>query len=592
MRIRRIALLLPGILLVSGMIVTQFTSHSPVKNSVLEVEASCSVLLNAETFLAQEDDELQELSLIISLPDGTPIPGVCLTFMLDLGPGSQGEFLGRCTTDEEGVCVINVPRGVVIVYFGNTQIGGIPVNNANDVINAQLEDASVGGIAYYSNSSEPSTQIIVASDAGNNTIEIVHAVEDEDGNLVPLPPNTDIVEPPINIPPGQTRPDGSQSPDGGQPPVTEPPDGPVTVRLLPDYIATTESYDKIYCFYNMGEGQSKRIPGGSGAFMAGGGNYFDLGTIINNEAAPAELLDAGEDDLNFSLQCWGWQGDTLIQIGNLSASVEPVNWMGDALNTVSAEGTFTFSYTVEYELLEDQSHSGSAPPSGSARLSDQLVAPTNVTVDSNSLRWNFDGEHPIGGFRIYRNGALIGSTPPDARSWFGDGLLIAECGEGTQFTVTSFAGSLESAQSSAFVGEAPPCLVDVILSVSNVSITNINDCDGLGCGTAAEMYGYLVANGQTVSFGLPEFIGVVGGSVAIPTSSLTVSIGEGESLEYGLYLFDHDALTPDDTLCIFSQTLSLEEVRDAQVSGGQQFSGQAAGDEAECSFTVIISPNS
>lgn len=591
MRIR-FTFILMGVLSVAAIIIPQFMNHETLLiNGVVEVEASCSVLLNAETFIAQTEDELQELSLIISLPDGTPLPGVCLTFMRDLGPSDPGEFIGRCTTDEDGICTINIPRGPVVVFFGNTRIGGIPVNNANDVINAELEDASVGGITYYSNGNEPVAQNIVASDAGNGTIEMVHAVEDEEGNLRALPPGPDVIQPPPISPPGPT-PSDRESTGGDGSEELEPPTGPVTVHLLPGQIQTSESYDRVYCLYRIGDGAVRRIPGGAGSFLPGGGQFFDIGTLVNNEAAPARLLDADKDQFNFNLQCWGWRADILIQIGTLESSVPPDEWVGNTLNSVSAEGTFNFAYVVEYESLEQQSTSGSAPDDGSARLTDQLAAPTNVTADSNGLRWDFDGSHPIGGFRIYRNGALIGSTPSNSRSWTGDGLFVSECGESTEFTVASFAGSLESPQSSAFLGDAPPCLANMTLSVSNISVTNINDCDGVGCGTAAEMYGYLVANGQSVSFGIPEFIGIVDGTVTIPTSSLAVAIGEGQSLEYGLYLFDHDALTPDDSLCIFSQTLSLDEVRSAQASGGQQYSGQASGDEAECSITVIISPNS
>lgn len=589
MRIRT-PFILFGLFAFVAVIVTQFTHHRTIlDNSVVEVQASCTVVLDADTFLAQPDEDLQELTLVITMPDGTPLRGVCLTFMRDLGPGNAGEFLGRCTTDDEGICVINVPQGPVLVFFGNTRIGGLPVNNANDTINAELEDASVGGVAYYSNGSEPSTQNIVASDAGNGTIEMVHATEDEDGNLIPLPPNTDIVPPPENVPPGAVPPDANVTPGGSPLP---PPEGPVIVRLLPDQIVTTASFDKTYCYYEVGAGPSRRIPTGTGLFLPGGGSVFDISTLVNNEAAPQRLLNANEDNLEFNLQCWGWQGETLVQIGNLAASIESDQWVGETLNVSSTGGMFSFTFAVEYDALDQQSNSGRAPDANSSRLSNELTVPTNVTVDGHGLRWEFNGTHPIGGFRIYRNGLLIGSTPPDGRSWTGDGLFVAECGESTHFTVSTFAGSLESMQSSAFVGDAPACLANVILSVSQLSVTSINDCDGLGCGTAAEMYGYLVANGQSVSFGLPQFIGVVNGNVAIPTSSLTVSLGDGQSLEFGLYLFDHDALTPDDSLCVFSQTLTLDEVRGAQASGGQQFSGQASGDEAECSFTIIINPNS
>lgn len=611
-----------GILLavaVIGLSLVDFDEGNPISqlDGVPEVEASCTVVLNANPYIQDEDDNTQELILVITTPDGEPLVGVCLTFTKDMGASGTPEVVGTCTTDEDGVCSIVLPEGVINVHFGNTRVGGIPVTNAQDTVNA-LVDASVGGVSYYHEpGDEPAEEHIVANQNEDGSgIVMEHANEDEEGNLVPFPPGQELPPDAIDDWGDWDLPDIDLGP---APWLTDPvintqlPEGIVTVRFTPSILRTSGSYGRTYCYYSTTDSGYTRSPKGDGAFLPGGGGFFDLGAVLSGDGRPAMVLEAESEEFFITFECWGWSGDDLVRIGTAGDSQPRELWLGQPLQ-MSGSGI-----SIEYALLwigpelepknprieADVSEivDGVVPPdmegvpivADQTRFSDALAAPSNVVFEDDRLSWGYSGDSAeIGGFRIFRNDYLVGSVPPTARGWQGDGLEIAECGDTIEYKVTAFLGGQESVPSSAATIDGEPCEASVTVTFDVLSLSEMSDCDGEFCAPAAEAYGWIAVNDTLVRFGSAStFVGLennnsydmstLSGGNAIITD---VSANDTLNIEFGL--FDHDSATSDDLICAIQELLPSRDADGWLEQNGRPITRSATGAEGTCQLTVRI----
>lgn len=585
------------------------------------VEASCAAIPGASLYQQDEDDKVESFTIRLTLPDGTPLAGVCLTFTRDRGPGEAPEIVAQCTTDADGKCTVMIPGGVITVNFGNTKIGGVQVDSSQGQNTPGLNDASSGGLTYYFPADEPADEPVVATPGDGGTITVDHATTNEDGGLEPLPGSPTNEWP--DLPPdfdGGTSGGVDPFPFGDLLPL---PEGSVTVRFTPIILQTIEFYNRAYCYYATRAGGYARAPADSGSFLPGGGQYFDLGAVLSGDSRPAQILIAEEQPFDMVVQCWGWQGTELKEIGTNTLSQVRDNWRGQTLS-VAGSG-FSLSYSLPYDLpetqpqnprlpdiavLSDLSAIADLPDSANlggvvavprTRFNDAIFAPGNLQLANNQLTWSFSGENPIGGFRVYRNGYLIGSTPPEARGWTGDGLVVAECGENTEFTVTAFSGGQESLPSNVVTGESPDCAAQVTVTFDQLILNDVNDCDGEQCGTLPEIYGYLLVNDASVFFGgtssSPQYAKLNSGEgfsfnqILAPfgaTNQLTVGLSSDEGLTIEVALFDHDAETSDDLLCSWQELLPSRDAAGWQSQNGRTISRDGVAGEAACNFSVIL----
>ncbi|MCI0711866.1 MAG: hypothetical protein L0154_17045 [Chloroflexi bacterium] len=603
-----------------GVSLIDVDDSSPIArfDGVPSVEASCTVVLNANPYIQDEDDNTQELILIITTPEGEPLVGVCLTFTRDTGPGGTPEVVGTCTTDEDGVCSIVLPEGIINVHFGNTRIGGIPVTNAQDTVNA-LVDASVGGVSYYHEpGEEPAEEHIVANQNDDGTgIVMEHAHEDEEGNLVPFDPGDEAGEGGLDDWGDWTLPDIDLEP---APWITDPiintqlPEGIVTVRFTPSILRTSGSYAKTYCYYSTTESGYTRSPEGDGAFLPGGGGFFDLGAVLSGDARPAMVLEAETEEFFITFECWGWSGDDLVKIGTAGDSQPRELWLGQPLQ-MSGSGI-----AIEYALLwigpelepasprlvveDTEIIDGLVRPglegvpiaANQTRFSDELTAPSNVVFEEGTLTWTFNGDNDdIGGFRIFRNGYLVGVVSPTARGWQGDGLEISECGDTIEYKVTSFLGGQESVPSSAATADGEACEATITVTFDILELSEMIDCDGEYCAEAAEGYGWMAVNDTLINFGaVPNYIGLENansyslGSFDGTTSVITIDVGANDTLSIEFGLFDHDSATADDLICAIQEILPSRDAEGWQGQNGRRITRSATGTEGTCQLTFQI----
>ncbi|MBI5930847.1 MAG: hypothetical protein HY862_16170 [Chloroflexi bacterium] len=594
---------------------------TPLKGAYV-VEASCAAIQGASIYQQNGDEKIESFTIHLTLPDGTPLAGVCLTFTRDRGPGEPPEIVAQCTTDAEGSCTVNIPGGVITVNFGNTKIGGIQVDSSQSNNTTSLNDASSGGLTYYFPADEPADEPVVATPGDGGTITVDHATTDDDGNLQPLPgdPTTEWPDIPPDFDGGVTG-GVDPFPFGDLLPL---PEGIVTVRFTPTILQTAEAYDHAYCYYATRAGGYARAPSDSGSFLPGGGQYFDLGAALSGDSRPAQILIAEQQSFDMVVQCWGWQGSELKEIGTNTLTQTRDQWRGQALN-LSGSG-FGLSYSLPYDNpdrqpqsprlpniavltdlsaitdLPDTANLGGVVAVPRSRFTDEIFAPTNLRLVSNQLDWDYDGENPIGGFRVYRNGYLIGMTPPDARGWTGDGLSIAECGEATEFTVTTYSGGQESVPSNTVSNTPSDCAAQVTITFGQLGLSNVNDCDGESCGKSPEIYGYFLVNDAAVFFGgassSPQYAKLKEGAefdfnqILMPfgkTNQLTVGVSNDEGLTIEVALFDHDAETSDDILCSWQENLPPRDSAGWQSQNGRVISRDGVAGEAACNFNVTLS---
>ena len=588
---------------------------------VYVVEASCAALPGASIYQQTDDEKIESFTIRLTLPDGTPLAGVCLTFTRDRGPGEEPEIVAQCTTDADGACTVMIPGGVITVNFGNTKIGGVQVDSSQGQNTPGLNDASTGGLTYYFPADEPADEPVVATPGDGGTITVDHATTDEDGNLEPLPGSPTEGWP--DIPPdfeGGTSGGVDPFPFGDLLPL---PEGVVTVRFTPIILQTIEYYNRAYCYYATRAGGYARAPADSGSFLPGGGQYFDLGAVLSGDSRPAQILVAEEQAFDMVVQCWGWQGAELKEIGTNTLSQVRDNWRGQPLS-VAGSG-FSLSYSLPYDtpetqpqnprlpdiaILTDLSAIADLPDSAflggvvavpRSRFNDEIFAPSNLQFANNQLTWAFNGENPIGGFRVYRNGYLIGSTPSEARGWTGDGLIVAECGENAEYAVTAFSGGQESLPSNTVTGESPTCAAQVTVTFDQLILSNVNDCDGAQCGTAPEIYGFILVNDAAIFFGgagsSPQYAKLKPGAefgfdqVLTPfgqPNQLTVGLSADEGLTIEVALFDHDASTSDDILCSWQELLPSRDAAGWQSQNGRAISRDGQAGEAACTFGVTL----
>lgn len=594
---RSIVGLMLGVSLIG--LLNQQTEQPPLGKPPLTVEAACELIYTQQGTLLQDSAEKKKFSLILSLPDGTPIPGVCLTFTQDLGPGVPPVLIGTCTTDADGWCGVEASEGIITVRFGNTTLGGLPVDSSQVAQNLFLTDAYTGGINFYFIGE--GNQRIVANMDEEGHLELEHASVDENGNLVPIPVGPEITND-WGLPPTL---------DTFLPPLinTEPPEGIVIVRFYPLVLRTTDSFNRAYCYYSTPGSGFARVPPSPATFIPGGGTYFDLSLVMNGQNTPAQILTAETDTFDIATQCWGWQGEDLTEIGTGVASVTSDQWINEIL-TLSGEG-FTIDYTLRWYGLETEPLSPILPDFDTVdeltgtdgRFTLDIEAPTSVLLQGEQLAWSYDTSLDIGGFRVYRNDHLIGSVSAAARGWTSQGLFAPECGDLLNYRVTAFAGGLESIPSAAVVGDEIPCVAEVTVMLDQLTTAELQDCDASGvCGTASEAYGYFNVNGKLIAFGrqpiTPQYMGLQGyssyqfDSILAPFSTpteITANISADDALTIEVVLFDHDANTNDDLLCSWSQTLP-PQTTDAWLSqDGTFLSAAAVSGEGQCNIQVRLS---
>jgi hypothetical protein len=97
----------------------------------------------------------------------------------------------------------------------------------------------------------------------------------------------------------------------------------ISLQLSGAKITTSKPVDELYCYTLLGSGLWSRIPAGDNTFIHPTGGEFDVGAHINLLATPPPRTGVSLD-----LECWGWQDDTLIELGRIEQAIGPSQFNG------------------------------------------------------------------------------------------------------------------------------------------------------------------------------------------------------------------------------------------------------------------------
>jgi hypothetical protein len=167
--------------------------------------------------------------------------------------------------------------------------------------------------------------------------------------------------------------------------------------------------------------------------------------------------------------------------------------------------------------------------------------------------------------------------------------------------ITAYSGGQESLPSSEATADAPDCVADITVTLDQLGLANVTDCDGMTCGQSPEIYGFVTVNDSTVFFGgggsSPQYTAIKDGEtinfadllgVFGKSNQLTVNIGSDEGLTIEVALFDHDAETADDILCTWQEILPSRDAEGWQSQNERKISRDGGAGEAECNISVTL----
>ncbi len=88
-------------------------------------------------------------------------------------------------------------------------------------------------------------------------------------------------------------------------------------------LTVTVPVEKLYCYYAFGDGPWARLPESSNDFILSKNGVFDLASAFG--ALPS---NTGAGDVRLALNCWGWEGGTLLDLGSASKTLSPADTKG------------------------------------------------------------------------------------------------------------------------------------------------------------------------------------------------------------------------------------------------------------------------
>jgi hypothetical protein len=252
-------------------------------------------------------------------------------------------------------------------------------------------------------------------------------------------------------------------------------------------------YDKVYCYASLDGQPMERLPREENRFFdAAGGRSWDIAEHAGGEGGV--FLPLPEDEsMEVFLEGYGWSGSELHYLGRIQTAHPPTDWEGQVLH---AEATGGEGISLDYTIEE-------GPPPPPPPDFDPPSTLQHVWVGSRDyLHWGWSGgEGQIDGFKVYREGALVGTVPADERLY--PITMVPPCSEIHDYHVTAYKGPFgseqEESEPSNVVGfEGPPCGEE-----DDIGAVRIVDNLCAGAGVAIEVdYTYGSAHGDEVYLGV------------------------------------------------------------------------------------------
>ena len=287
--------------------------------------------------------------------------------------------------------------------------------------------------------------------------------------------------------------------------------------------------DKSYCYVSQNNKPDFRIPKDENSFIkpvAGVLNISDWASGSNKY-----VLTKPGSSIDIEVECWGWFGGSLSQIGYIEPTeINKNNWTGSNITLMNSEANPTFwidlsikPLTSGWESLSSDTNTSQlnsiiSPSVAAAFNSDPTIpVPGNVrlerygSADGNAsdiaqyeffwertLKWDLNGDkQKVTGYAIYLNGnpykIVEGSSAGETQV-----KLPTTCGQKMSWQVTARSSQAQSALSSSVDELLPPCNTYIEVKFVSVDVDCLSDGWGV-CGNIAgeklkhtgELYYYL-----------------------------------------------------------------------------------------------------
>jgi len=265
-------------------------------------------------------------------------------------------------------------------------------------------------------------------------------------------------------------------------------------------MTTAESYDRLYCYISLMGAAHERFPASQDEFITPGGGPIQLSNFFGNEGVRTLLIPEGES-FTIDAVCWGWQGDSLRNLGGFSRIHPPGDWNGQQFTAGPDSG----AYTVTYSLGGLSGDSPAAGPVESADIPTPYGLHTAAqrrdctrsggctTVEQNSLIWNYDTEgmpdgQELVGYRVYTRNQSTNETTlfheklplleQYGRFATNTSPLLGNCASPRGFYVTALTrgvyGQIESLPSELFEHD-PGCQIALEVTMESLQTGDLKD---------------------------------------------------------------------------------------------------------------------
>jgi hypothetical protein len=383
---------------------------------------------------------------------------------------------------------------------------------------------------------------------------------------------------------------------------------PSALRLELLYLSTSRVFEGLHCYIGLAGTPPRWYPdvdydqSTDESFASLGAGIWDVATTFSDNAALILPWDTTES-LMIEATCVGLSGGGLdaVETGYLNYGIPVDSWDGIARSITSepVEGTFRLTYRVTPLYGE--------PPGRTIGLDLGMPPPTDLRMGFYTLHWNYPEEEEIDGFRIFVNGELQWTEPPDARqSYLPYEWLNPPCSHIYYIYVDAFIGEDWSPQSNLLTirggvpgsDECNRTLVVEFDELETYDLSNDEDHDGW----IGPVYGSFYVNEEEVRFssacsgvGYCDYMGFDDFStynVRSLTSHwgpgparMTLSVPMDEDIVVGFEINDQDSApwNSDDRVCAEYRYVRAEDLTRA--------STRRVGDERTgCRVTFSINP--
>ncbi len=232
-----------------------------------------------------------------------------------------------------------------------------------------------------------------------------------------------------------------------------PPDASASLSVEIEALEMTvrDSYDRLYCYASLAGSPYERIPD-YGQFIEMESGAWDIATHFSGENKRVIMVRPGTP-IEIVVECMGWQGDTLTNLGRFTRSHPPAEWDGRPLTASSPDGSFNVTYRIE-AFIESEGEVGRSVWA----LEPAIPPPYNLRT-AIDYRWTPPDGSPGTGTVAQISGPSLAwdFTAPGTRDWEPVDFRVysqTETGYGRSFYYnTNSAGNLTAPQVSGGCNE-------------------------------------------------------------------------------------------------------------------------------------------